>query len=57
MVEDTLVNLRTASRLGMRTVWVSRHARSPGYVDVRIASVRELPRRIGRLRQPAGGSV
>ena len=57
MVDDMLVNLRAARRLGMRTVWVSRHARSPGYVDARIASVRELPRRIGRLRQPAGGSV
>jgi len=44
MVEDNLDNLRTAKSLGMRTVWVSRAPRRPGYVDVRIASLRELPR-------------
>jgi putative hydrolase of the HAD superfamily len=45
MVDDMLVNLRAARRLGMATVWVSRQPRAPGYVDARIASVRELPRR------------
>jgi putative hydrolase of the HAD superfamily len=50
MVDDMLVNLRAARRLGMATVWVSRQPRVPGYVDARIASVRELPRRLGRLR-------
>ena len=44
MVDDTLINLRAARRLGMRTVWVSRAPRSPHYVDVRVRSVRELPR-------------
>lgn len=44
MVDDTLSNLRAARRLGMRTVWVSRAPRSPSYVDVRVASVQELPR-------------
>ncbi len=49
MVEDTAVNLRTAKRLGMRTVLVSRDARVPSYVDVRIRSVIELPRVLSRL--------
>ncbi len=45
MVEDTLRNLRTAKRLGMRTVWVSREPRAPAYVDHRVVAIRELPRR------------
>lgn len=49
MVEDTAVNLRTAKRLGMRTVLVSREIRARPGVDVRIHSVRELPRALGRL--------
>lgn len=49
MVEDTLANLRTAKRLGMKTVWVSRSGRAPGYVDLRIASVGELSRRASSL--------
>jgi len=49
MVDDTLVNLRAARRLGLATVWVSREPRTPGYVDARIASVRELPRLAGRV--------
>jgi putative hydrolase of the HAD superfamily len=44
MVDDTLVNLRAARRLGMRTVWVSTLPRTPGYVDVKVSSVRQLPR-------------
>ena len=50
MVDDMLENLRTAHRLGMSTVWVSpRGTRVPArvpFVDLRIASVTELPRRI-----------
>jgi putative hydrolase of the HAD superfamily len=46
MVDDMLENLRTAHRLGMSTVWVSATRRRVPYVDVRIASVTELPRRI-----------
>ncbi|MBM3374363.1 MAG: pyrimidine 5'-nucleotidase [Betaproteobacteria bacterium] len=49
MVEDTLENLRTAKRLGMKTVWVSPSGRAPGYVDLRIASVGELSRRASSL--------
>jgi putative hydrolase of the HAD superfamily len=50
MVEDTLDNLRTAKRLGMRTVWVTRARRVPGYVDVAIREVGELPRALARLQ-------
>jgi len=42
MVEDTLRNLRTAKKLGMKTVWVSREQRAPRYVDVKIASLSDL---------------
>ena len=45
-VDDMLENLRTAHRLGMSTVWVSNVRRRVPYVDVCIASVTELPRRI-----------
>ncbi|HEX7249940.1 MAG TPA: pyrimidine 5'-nucleotidase [Burkholderiales bacterium] len=43
LVDDMLENLRTAKRLGMATVWVSRQQRNVPYVDLRIASVTELP--------------
>jgi putative hydrolase of the HAD superfamily len=46
MVDDILENLRAAHRLGMSTVWVSPIARRVPYVDLRISSVTELPRRI-----------
>lgn len=49
MVEDTLANLRTAKRLGMRTVWVSRAGKSPEFVDLRIRSVLQLRRAINKL--------
>jgi len=50
MVEDTLENLRTAKKLGMRTIWFTRAHNAPGYVDHTVRSVRAL-RRIGnRLR-------
>ncbi len=45
-VDDSLANLRAAHRLGMSTVWVSPRGRRQPYVDVRISSVTELPRRI-----------
>ena len=45
-VDDLLGNLRAAHRLGMCTVWVSPVGRRLPYVDLRIASVTELPRRI-----------
>lgn len=49
MVEDTVENLRTAKALGMKTVWVSRGPHRPAYVDLRIKSVLDLPRLVGRL--------
>lgn len=42
MVEDSLENLRTAKRLGMTTVWVTKGRRAPGYVDARISGIRDL---------------
>lgn len=52
MVEDNLANLRTAKRLGMTTVWVSREVRRPVYVDFRLGSVIELPRVVRSLAWP-----
>jgi putative hydrolase of the HAD superfamily len=49
MVEDTLENLRTAGRLGMKTVWVTRESRTPGYVDYKIARLSQLPRMLPQL--------
>ena len=49
MVEDSLPNLKTAKRLGMKTVWVSTSSRQPPCVDVKLASVLDLPKRLGRL--------
>ncbi|MCW5606282.1 MAG: pyrimidine 5'-nucleotidase [Burkholderiales bacterium] len=49
MVEDVLDNLKTAKRLGMKTVWVNGAARAPGYVDVSVASLAQLPRLLGGL--------
>ncbi len=48
MVEDSAENLKTAKRMGMRTVWVSDAIRVPSYVDVKIRDVLELPRLLGR---------
>jgi putative hydrolase of the HAD superfamily len=49
MVEDSLENLRTAKRLGMATVWVTKEPRSPGFVDVRVGALAALPRLAARL--------
>jgi putative hydrolase of the HAD superfamily len=49
MVEDSLANLLSAKRLGMKTVLVSTSSRQPPYVDVKLTSVRQLPSRCGRL--------
>jgi len=43
MVEDSLENLMTAKRLGMKTVWVSRHGPAPAWVDASVRTMRELP--------------
>jgi putative hydrolase of the HAD superfamily len=42
MVEDNLPALKTAKRLGMKTVYINAHARRPSYVDVRLHSVMGL---------------
>ena len=49
MLEDSAANLRTAKRLGMRTVLVGRGLRRPAYVDVKIASILDLRSQLGRL--------
>lgn len=49
MVEDSLANLITARKLGMKTVWVSAGSRRSPYVDVQVSSVMQLPQRYGRL--------
>ena len=43
LLEDSLPALMTAKRLGMKTIHVSPRPRRPSYVDVRIASVLDLP--------------
>ncbi len=49
MVEDMLENLRTAASLGMKTVWITKSARAPGYVDVKVASLLQLRGRLSGL--------
>ena len=49
MLEDSVVNLRTAKRLGMRTVLVGGGLRTPAYVDLRIPNILALRRQLGRL--------
>lgn len=48
-IDDVLENLRTAHRLGMSTVWVSKAKRRVSFVDLRISSVLELPRLVFRF--------
>ena len=49
MVEDSIVNLQTARRLGMKTVLISRHRRQPDWIDLKLRSVLALPRHLERL--------
>ena len=49
MLEDSAANLRTAKRLGMRTVLVTRTLRHPSYVDLKISSILDLRRKLGHL--------
>lgn len=44
MVEDSAANLKTAKRMGMRTVWLSHQHRKPSWVDWRITSLLDLQR-------------
>ena len=50
MVEDSLDNLRTAGRLGMKTVWVTRAGRAPAYIDVKVPNLMQLPRMLATLQ-------
>jgi putative hydrolase of the HAD superfamily len=43
MVEDSLENLHTAKRLGMRTVWVNASSKNAPCVDAKIRDVMQLP--------------
>ena len=47
-LRNMLENLRAAHRLGMSTVWVSRARRRVPFVDLRVASVLDLPRLVFR---------
>lgn len=47
MVEDSLENLRTAKKLGMKTVWISQAERLPGYVDMRVSGITGLSAAMG----------
>lgn len=49
LVEDSADNLLTAKRLGMRTVLVGRHLGQPAHVDLRIDSILDLRRAIGKV--------
>ena len=44
MVEDSLENLRTARRLGMKTVWVTESTFAPAWVTARVRHLFRLPR-------------
>lgn len=54
LVEDTIQNLKAAKSLGMRTVWTTRYLSGnparPGFVNVQVKSLRQLPRQLHRLR-------
>jgi putative hydrolase of the HAD superfamily len=50
MVEDTLANLKTAKRLGMKTVLVGALPKRPSCVDLSVKSVLELPLAQRRIR-------
>jgi putative hydrolase of the HAD superfamily len=48
LIDDSLDNLRAAKRLGMSTVLISGEKRATPHVDLRVASVVELPRYVFR---------
>ena len=54
LVEDTLANLKSAKVLRMRTVWFTgfspRTFFRPGFADVQVKSLHQLPKRLARLR-------
>ena len=54
LVEDTLVNLRSAHAVGMRTAWVTQYLpepqKRPAWLNVKVKSVKHLPSQLSRLR-------
>jgi putative hydrolase of the HAD superfamily len=44
MVDDSLDNLHTARRLGMKTVWVTESICAPAWIDASVRHLRRLPR-------------
>ena len=54
LVEDSLPNLVTARRLGMKTVWITRDTRRPAWLDIKLSSVLALPRAAGRVNGRQG---
>jgi len=49
MVEDSLENLKTAKKLGMKTVWLGPASQRPAYVNMAVGSIAELVRRAHHL--------
>jgi putative hydrolase of the HAD superfamily len=53
LVEDTLVNLKSARSLGLRTVWFTgylpRRTGRPSFADIKVKSLSQLPRQLHRL--------
>lgn len=54
MVEDSLANLKTAKRLGMKTVLVGTGSKRVAGVDASLRSVLQLPRAQRKLRNTSG---
>jgi putative hydrolase of the HAD superfamily len=56
LVEDSLSNLKSAKALHLRTAWITQYLHAsagvnrPGYVDVKLGSVLQLPTQLHRLR-------
>lgn len=42
MLEDNLVALMTAKRLGMKTIWITKRLKKPSFVDYRLSTVLAL---------------
>ena len=53
LVEDSLENLKSARSLGLRTVWFTgylpQRAGRPGFADLKVKSLSQLPRQLRRL--------
>lgn len=58
LIEDTLVNLKSAKQLGMKTVWITQYLNHPKqkqrfarshFVDLKVRSVKLIPKNIPKL--------